>query len=405
MSQEAMELLDEFLSYALPGNYDPAPFFYSEYEPEGDRQMTKMSIRKKARIAWEDGLEVEIIAHGVKAGGRHIFWLSPEGLHFAAEDIACRYEDITEIRFVDEEQRIRDEATQRFFDKIDYWDKFLTELAEPTETCANEPCEEESRLCRHDYEVIDRCVLHGDDQIEKLTAENAELTEEIDELDRAEEVRERSDADTIIGQDKRIQELTAENAELKRSMGEPVLELADRAADVCQYAIEPGALSDAICELAKVLRKLGLLHSQQAPVVVEGSAFIKSGWESQEGITLTVVEENDEPHDIAKERWEVERDRRNIDITMVVCPDEESIFEPGLFSQVAATDKQVALAAAAAPELADKMRELLDSITGIIEDTRGSSMCVRAYKKASECASLLRKLSVLNVSLLYEGDE
>jgi hypothetical protein len=82
--------------------------------------MWDMTIKEKARIAWEKDLLVRVYEDQSYHNGR-ILWLAPEGIHFERDDIPWRYDTITDIRFVDEqgeEEAAIESFTSRHYEEL-----------------------------------------------------------------------------------------------------------------------------------------------------------------------------------------------------------------------------------------------------------------------------------------------
>lgn len=313
--------LEGFLSYAGPGNYYPAPYFYPEMGTRGGDMM----IKEKARVAWERELEVEILSkptgeprkgcivsidtkrnsisvRGAPGGCTH-FWFS----------------DIIDIRFVEplEDDQFHGAECKEEPQELTAYDidALIAENAELKRRNAElERSLGEPEQVEHDTKIYDSIVRAFENREEVRIGyredgkyyERTGWIEQIDtdlhggvithtiRLQRKAGVGFTCSLSSIeqvttlaqphdIASERWLVVCGADGVFTLYADTEPVAtiamegmskeqiylmtaapELADRARDVCSIGIpgEAHALSDAVCELAKLLRKLGLLHSQ-----------------------------------------------------------------------------------------------------------------------------------------------
>lgn len=359
MTQEAMGLLDEFLSYAAPGNYDPAPFFYPEYEPEGDRQM---KIREKAAKACLEHLEIEIDWDPSPVPMKNVLISSLDDKRISINGqgyvMQIYYKDITDLRFVDE----------------------------PREEEA-----EELKILRG--QVEQQGIMLG-----KLMEENAEL-----ERSMGEPVQLETWPDPFVMTRASLLQAKAENRWIKVEFlsGRTHTYAVDHVTDDGVRFDDGSAIA---LDQIKSVKLLKVVCEPDEPVVVEKydentQLFIllhlkdlrrKRKWSDESEAwfdkTIAEFEQSLEPYDIAKERWIEHCDgsiRRIVDYS-------ENKIGLHLFRGDNVSWNQIRFAAAA-PELADKMRRCMNA-HGTVDTT------IPVIK-------LLRKLGVPNVAPWYEGDE
>ncbi len=320
-----------------------------------------MTIKEKARVAWEKDLEVVVeLINGELVRGCIDDRPASYGIHIERKiDGGCQvyYENIADIRFVDA------------------------------------PCEDKE-------DVISRMT----NDLANLEKENAALKQEL----ATTEERENDDGQMINGQFKRIRGLCDEIAELKRSMSEPVT-ATQKQKDV-QEMKQHGIIYR---QLRKALQGG---YEVQIDYVREGSragSVIGLNWDTcmiKDYGTLTIAEIKsvtpvEEPYDIAKERWMVYKGVGGIEIRQK-CDGHEpalAIVRYGTINSQAklvATDAQIELATAA-PELADVLRAFINDVSCFMlqEGSAGFS------KRVARRIRLLRKLGVINVAPWYKGDE
>lgn len=415
------KILREFLSYAMPGGHVPVgEVFYPELN-EGD----VMTIRKKARIAWEHDLGVAVIDISDVRYIGYITRHNEYGFSLARkfgdsnfdDQQLIDYCDIADLHFADEVEEVALDCADRIYDvawvagklfaametgqavKIDYGQdmgvytgcvealraetvsmkKGPTIIIEEIKSVkfvhdeTKEPCEEEDEPSTEEVESEISLSIYKNnnaflrDHIEKITAENIELKRSLSEPVLIEEPQRDVDADDWVFL---IRVAKSKNMRVQVTTKHPALSSAKT--DIGRFIeVECGAGDYSLLAREVQGDKDSIYHNTIVNIVFLGTSIPP-------------------PHDIAKERLRLEEDdgwgirdsEGNHMLVSVLHPDSHKM---ALLEVMAA-----------GPELADKMRMCLNAVVPGEEVPPAEVV---------DIINLLRKLGVPNVAPWYKGDE